>query len=179
MTIDLTGFDAAKTFDDSNTRWCWPTMAASTTATPYMAVASPLMIFSSSRYAGERSPMTDAPCYRAVGIATLTPSGEVPVEQLAIGDLIVTRSVRLALIKWVTGRRSYAALLHRRESRRAANPFRCQCTGRWHTKPRPRCVAKACDGLNDEVLVPAGDAGERHSHPSTHGRRQCGVICPR
>ncbi|HUD60146.1 MAG TPA: Hint domain-containing protein [Acetobacteraceae bacterium] len=108
-TIDLTGFDAAsKTFDDSTDTLVLADDGGINHATLHMAgVFTTDDFFLSPDSHGGTFITTDAPCYRA-GTRILTPSGEVPVEQLAIGDLIVTRSGEAKPIKWI-GRRSYAA----------------------------------------------------------------------
>jgi glycosyltransferase involved in cell wall biosynthesis len=103
-TIDLTGFVATGISFDDGADILTLTNASSSVALNIQG--GPTTNFQFTPTSSDTFITTDAPCYRA-GTRIRTPLGETPVETLAIGDLLVTRSGEARPIKWI-GHRSYA-----------------------------------------------------------------------
>lgn len=95
-------------------------------------------------------------CYRH-GTRIATPTDEVPIEVLRIGDPVLTASGGTRLIRWI-GRRSYAAELVARE--RLVQPIRIRAGALGPSLPRrdldvsPQHALLLADA--GDVLVPAG-----------------------
>ena len=82
--------------------------------------------------------ISEAPCY-CLGTLILTDRGEVPVEDLAIGDLVITTAYLALPIKWI-GRRKVAA--------RFSDPLRT-----WPVRIKANALAD-CVPRRDLLLSP-------------------------
>ncbi len=92
------------------------------------------------------------PCFTA-GTRIATPSGEVPVERLQIGDLVLTPSGAAKPVKWL-GRRSYGARAVAGSP--AAQPVRIRAGAlAEHTPTRDLFVSPQHALLIDGMLLPA------------------------
>ncbi len=107
-TIDLTGFVAtgSPAFDSKTHDLVLPGAGPDATLSIQGSFTSSNFFLDTASHGGDTIITTDATCYRR-GTRILTPSGEIPIEQLAIGDPVITRSGEAKPIRWI-GRRSYA-----------------------------------------------------------------------
>lgn len=112
-------------------------------------------------------------CY-CPGTLILTPAGDKPIEQLEIGDLVVTGSGAHRPIRWI-GRRDYAAAFAR--SNPALAPVRIKAGALDGTLPhRDLRISPAHAMLLDGVLIPAEALVNGHSIVRDDGGQQISYL---
>jgi hypothetical protein len=119
-TIDLSGLTYNRSYSESYASGTLTISNAGTTeATLQFATTSNNYSFTLGNDANNGETLSVA-CYRE-GTRIATPLGDVPIEQLAIGDTILTAAGHARTLRWI-GRRAYSAAAV--AANRAAQPIR-------------------------------------------------------